>query len=307
MAIPLSYGDNGSISVNVPNSQGGYTALIFQKSGTGFTGPQGEFYPQFPTVAQLQVVYGLNTSQSTTAANNNLATVTVEVPPPALPVYEQPAPPDPSYIWAPGYWAYNFSFDDYYWVPGTWVTAPYQGLLWTPGYWHWRGGYYVFSNGYWASSIGFYGGINYGFGYGGHGFSGGAWRGNVFVNRTYNVTNITNNNYSSAVSFNGGPGGTNAKPTPEERAVMKAKHFPATAQQKLHVQAARKNPALRASLNHGRPAIAATARPGVFKGKGIAGARKAGVFYNRTKPSRITRPHQSKKVKKGQDQWGNQN
>ena len=44
--------------VNVPNNNGGYTTVVIKKSGNGFVGPQGEFYSQFPTVAQLRVMYG---------------------------------------------------------------------------------------------------------------------------------------------------------------------------------------------------------------------------------------------------------
>ena len=25
----------------------------------------------------------------------------------------------------------------YFWVPGAWVPAPYEGALWTPAYWGW--------------------------------------------------------------------------------------------------------------------------------------------------------------------------
>ena len=44
--------------VNVPNDRGGYTAVVIKKSGNGFTGPQGEYYPEFPKVFQLEIVYG---------------------------------------------------------------------------------------------------------------------------------------------------------------------------------------------------------------------------------------------------------
>jgi hypothetical protein len=43
--------------VNVPNSQGGYTAVNVKRSGSGFIGPQGEFYNEFPKVQQLRVMY----------------------------------------------------------------------------------------------------------------------------------------------------------------------------------------------------------------------------------------------------------
>lgn len=45
--------------------------------------------------------------------------VSVDVPPPPLPYYEQPPIPAEGYIWAPGYWAWDPVALDYYWVPGT--------------------------------------------------------------------------------------------------------------------------------------------------------------------------------------------
>ena len=45
-------------TVNVPNDKGGYTPVVIKRSGNGFTGPQGEFYPEFPKVAQLKSMYG---------------------------------------------------------------------------------------------------------------------------------------------------------------------------------------------------------------------------------------------------------
>ena len=81
-------------------------------------------------------------------------------------------------MWTPGYWAYGD--DGYYWVPGTWVPAPYVGALWTPGYWGWGGGLYVWHPGYWGPHVGYYGGVNYGFGYMGIGFVGGMWAGSAF-------------------------------------------------------------------------------------------------------------------------------
>jgi hypothetical protein len=44
--------------INIPNNNGGYVSVIIKKSGNGFVGPQGEFYAQFPSVAQLKVMYG---------------------------------------------------------------------------------------------------------------------------------------------------------------------------------------------------------------------------------------------------------
>ena len=76
---------------------------------------------------------------------------------------------------------------DYYWVPGTWVMAPEEGYLWTPGYWGWGDGGYFFNGGYWGETVGFYGGIDYGFGYCGGGYAGGRWNhGHFFYNSSVN-------------------------------------------------------------------------------------------------------------------------
>jgi hypothetical protein len=45
-------------TVNVPNRRGGYTPVVIKKSGSGWIGPQGEFYPQFPKVSTLKAIYG---------------------------------------------------------------------------------------------------------------------------------------------------------------------------------------------------------------------------------------------------------
>jgi len=45
------------------------------------------------------------------------------------------------------------------------------------------------------------------------------------------------------------------------------------------VQAARGNPQLRASANHGKPPIAATEKPGEFSGHGVVEAKEAGAPY----------------------------
>ena len=217
--------------------------------------------------------------------------ISVRIGPPALPVYEQPLCPGPGYLWTPGYWAWSDD-DGYYWVPGTWVEAPEPGLLWTPGYWGWNDGVYVWNAGYWGPQIGFYGGINYGFGYGGNGFYGGEWRGgtffyntavmnvnttvihNVYVNRTVIVNN------ESHVAFNGGQGGVSARPTPEQESYAHERHTPPVAAQTQQEHAASQNRALFASTNHGRPAVAATARPGEFSGRGVVAAKAAGAPYH---------------------------
>jgi hypothetical protein len=153
--------------------------------------------------------------------------ISINIAPPPLQVYDQPACPDDGYIWTPGYWAYGDNA--YYWVPGAWVQSPEIGDLWTPPYWGWDGGAYVFYPGYWGQTVGYYGGINYGYGYGGHGYGGGRWQGGHFSYNTavnnVNSTNIHNtyvdrtaiNKKTSKVSYNGGKGGVQAQPTAQER------------------------------------------------------------------------------------------
>src|SRR6266446_3509203 len=180
--------------------------------------------------------------------------ISVRIGPPALPVYVQPLCPGPGYFWTPGYWAWE---DD---------------------------------GGYWGPHIGFYGGINYGFGYSGVGFFGGEWRGDrFFYNRSVtnvNVTNVTNVynktvivNNNTRVSFNGANGGVRARPTPQQEAAAHERHLPPIGEQAKHEQAARGNRQLFASANHGRPPIAATARPAEFS-RGIVRAKAAGAPYH---------------------------
>jgi hypothetical protein len=216
--------------------------------------------------------------------------ISVSFGPPALPVYEQPPCPEDGYIWTPGYWAYDSDADDYYWVPGTWVEAPEVDVLWTPGYWAWRDGGFFFNEGYWGPHVGFYGGISYGFGYFGEGYEGGRWdNGHFFYNRSVNNVNVTiiHNVYNTTVvnrnenrvSFNGGNGGVNARPRPEDEAAARERHVAPVAAQTQHMQAARSNPQMRASANHGKPPIAATPRPGAFNDRAAAPAREAGAPY----------------------------
>lgn len=46
-----------SFTVNVPNYSGGYVPVTIKRSGTGFIGPQGEYYSEFPKVEQLRAMY----------------------------------------------------------------------------------------------------------------------------------------------------------------------------------------------------------------------------------------------------------
>jgi hypothetical protein len=214
--------------------------------------------------------------------------ISADFAPPELPVYEQPICPGDGYIWTPGYWAWDPNFADYYWVPGTWVLPPQPGYLWTPGYWDWSGTAFVFYPGYWGPQVGFYGGINYGFGYFGHGYEGGRWEGghfhynravnNINVSEIHNVynTNVVNRN-ETRVSFSGGNGGINARPTAEEQAARQNRHIGSVAAQQQQINAARADHSLRASENHGKPPIAATSHAGTFS-DGVAGARSGGNY-----------------------------
>ncbi len=217
--------------------------------------------------------------------------ITVGFAPPDLPVYDQPICPGEGYIWTPGYWSWDDEDGDYFWVPGTWVLAPEVGFLWTPGYWGWGGSGFVFYQGFWGPVVGFYGGIDYGYGYFGHGYEGGRWEsGHFFYNRSVNNVNVTviHNVYNTTinernvtrVSYNGGNGGINDRPRPEEERAAHERHLPPVPDQRQHVQAARSNQELRASVNRGKPPIAATPRPGAFNERGVVQAREAGRIHN---------------------------
>lgn len=202
--------------------------------------------------------------------------VSIMIAPPPLPLYAQPACPGDGYIWVPGYWAWDEIATGYYWVPGTWVLPPAVGLLWTPGYWAWDGVRYVFVRGYWGPVVGFYGGIDYGFGYPGHGYYGGRWSdGHFFYNRAVNVVNVSviRNTYVQNIefkrppnrtSYNGGQG-VIAHETRQERSAAAREHrLPPTPAQVVHAQAARSIPQSHAAVNHGKPPILTTPRPESF-------------------------------------------
>ena len=72
--------------------------------------------------------------------------VGVPLAPPAA-IYE-PVPPPPAYgyVWAPGYWAWNYN--RYIWVRGRYI-APRPGYAWAPEHWDHRGDRYHFVPGDW--------------------------------------------------------------------------------------------------------------------------------------------------------------
>src|SRR6204780_3591722 len=199
--------------------------------------------------------------------------ISVHVGPPAIPVYVQPPCPTEGFLWTPGYWAYGDA--GYYWVPGVWVAPPRAGLLWTPSYWGFAGGVYGWHAGYWGPHVGFYGGVNYGFGYHGVGFVGGEWRGGRFayntavvnvnstvVHNTFVDRTVVHEDVGARASFNGGPGGTRAVATAQERAAEHEQHVNATSEQLSHEHMASQDRSNLASENHGRPANPAMSRVG---------------------------------------------
>ena len=227
--------------------------------------------------------------------------MSISIGPPPLPVYEQPVCPGDGYLWTPGYWAYDNSVSDYYWVDGAWIMAPEEGLLWTPGYWGWRDDGFFFNEGYWGQEVGFYGGINYGYGYFGEGYGGGRWdSGHFFYNRSVNNVNIAINRNvynteidhhgDNRVSFNGGSGGIAVRATSQQEAVARQRHVSPVAAQTEHAQSARSNPELRASANHGTPPAIARAIPIGFNDRQPAEPeRKAGSSIV-SAPTPVTTP-----------------
>ena len=228
--------------------------------------------------------------------------ISVNLAPPALPVYVQPIAPGPNYMWIPGYWAWNGV--GYYWVPGTWVLAPYFGALWTPGWWGWGGGAYIWHPGYWGPRVGYYGGINYGFGYFGVGYAGGYWSGGRFFYNTA-VTNVDvtriHNTYDRTVvennvrtSYNGGAGGVRHEATAEERLAERDAHRGATPMQIQHERFASSNREQFASANNGTPALTAT--PRAYNRAGRMDTREANVQRG---PGGPQGPHETFRTERG--------
>jgi hypothetical protein len=83
------------------------------------------------------------------------------------------------------------------------------------------------------------------------------------VTNVYNHT-VVNNVTVNRVSYNGGVGGIHAEATAREQAAISERHSEQTTAQFQHVNQAQNNPQLRVANNGGRPAIAATSRPGQF-------------------------------------------
>jgi hypothetical protein len=50
--------DGAVVTINIPNANGGFTAVKLTKYKDGYKGPQGEFYQGHPTVDELKALYG---------------------------------------------------------------------------------------------------------------------------------------------------------------------------------------------------------------------------------------------------------
>ena len=248
------------------------------------------------------------------AASFGSVFISVGIAPPLLPVYAQPICPGDGYLWTPGYWAWSEEDQGYFWVPGVWVQPPTVGVLWTPAYWGWESGAYLFHPGYWGPHIGFYGGVNYGFGYTGFGYEGGYWNHGAFaynravnninvinVHNVYNKTVIVNNNTTiNRVSYNGGNGGLQARPSPQEQAAVREQHLQPTPNQMSHQTNAAQNRAQFASFNHGRPPMAAQARIGdrsnVVPARGVPAPQNG---FGNAHPQRGTQPNTAPRQQRG--------
>jgi hypothetical protein len=226
----------------------------------------------------LIVIFALSKSYA-----QDVVVITVRTAPPELPDYDQPECPIDGYLWVPGYWSYNDT-EGYYWVPGVWTAPPNSGLLWTPAYWGYDGGVYGFHAGYWGATVGFYGGVNYGYGYSGDGYYGGAWSGSVFryntavvrvntvvIHNTYEDRTVIREDNHMHTSFNG-PGGIDRHPNEREMTAMRDKHFESTAEQRSHEDVASHDRNQLARVNGGHPAHAAMDK--------VGGRDNAGVNHN---------------------------
>ena len=122
-----------------------------------------------PAYLSLRLAIGFSLALITMAPFKASAQIVVSIAPPQIPVDVQPASPGVAFVWAPGHWGRNAS--GYAWVHGSWLMPPSSGMLWTPGYWRPQSGGFAWQPGRWGSTVGYYGGVNYGFGYAGSGFT----------------------------------------------------------------------------------------------------------------------------------------
>jgi hypothetical protein len=123
----------------------------------------------FSTYLPVRLILAFSVAVATVAPPKSSAQIVVTIGPPQIPVDAQPPSPGGAFVWAPGHWGRNPS--GYAWIHGSWLMPPSPGMLWTPGYWRPQPGGFAWQSGRWGSSVGYYGGVNYGFGYMGSGFT----------------------------------------------------------------------------------------------------------------------------------------
>ena len=58
VARPKCVVEQSEVTVWITNSNGSQSSIRLTKSGPGYLGPRGEWYPSMPTNEQLRVVYG---------------------------------------------------------------------------------------------------------------------------------------------------------------------------------------------------------------------------------------------------------
>lgn len=93
----------------------------------------------------------LHEALATSSAVHSRHPLDVLYPPPS-PLSEQPSQPKPAgddVVWAPGYWIWDTSEDNWLWIRGVWAHAP-SGRRWTPGYWSIVADGWRWIPGYWA-------------------------------------------------------------------------------------------------------------------------------------------------------------
>ncbi len=95
---------------------------------------------------QLLATLIVATSMAVPALGEARTYVDVDIGPPVVRVETPPPPPQPAYVWAPGYWRW----DGYrhVWIEGHYI-APRRGFVWIPDHWVQRGPHYRFVPGHW--------------------------------------------------------------------------------------------------------------------------------------------------------------
>ena len=67
--------------------------------------------------------------------------------PPAARIEVQPTAPDMRAVWDPGHW--NWTGDQYVWMPGRYIERPNVAMRWEPGRWMADNGNWVWMDGHW--------------------------------------------------------------------------------------------------------------------------------------------------------------